>query len=72
MSQDRQNLSRRKFIKLGTASAAGIASAGVIAASLIHQTPVQAQTDGGMGDMPAMDMGTMMPDGQIMMPMPGV
>jgi len=57
MSEDGQNLSRRKFIKLGTASAAGIASAGVIAASLMHQTPIQAQTDGGMGDMPGMDMG---------------
>src|SRR5712692_10386364 len=59
MSDERQAVSRRKFLKIG-AGIAGAAGAGVLAASLAGQSPVQAQ-GGGDGSMTH----------QHTMPMPG-
>ena len=49
MSDKQQAVSRRKFLKIG-AGVAGVAGAGVLAASLAGQSPVQAQ-GGGDGSM---------------------
>ncbi len=70
MNDEGTNLSRRKFLKLGV-GAAGVASAGMLAASLASQTPVEAQANPPQtqgGDLPY----NIFTDPQYTMMMPGV